>query len=121
MIYFSEDELKCKCGCNIYNVAEELEKKIDKARKKAGIPFVVTSCCRCEKHNKEEGGSETSSHITDEYKPCEAIDISVDDSLTRSIILDALIAVGFTRIGIAKTFIHCDVDNTKAQHRIWLY
>jgi hypothetical protein len=38
----------------------------------------------------------------------------------RSILLPALIHAGFTRIGIAKTFIHADVDDKKP-NAIWLY
>ena len=50
-----------------------------------------------------------------------AVDISVKDSRTRFIILDALIKVGFNRIGIADTFIHVDDDRNKACGVIWTY
>ena len=37
------------------------------------------------------------------------------------VILNALISVGINRIGIGKSFIHCDIDNLKDQDVIWLY
>ena len=36
-------------------------------------------------------------------------------------ILSALMEVGITRFGIAKGFIHCDVDKAKDPDVIWLY
>jgi hypothetical protein len=35
--------------------------------------------------------------------------------------LDALFALGIRRIGIAKTFIHFDLDDTKPPKVAWLY
>ena len=40
---------------------------------------------------------------------------------TRFLVLDALLAVGFNRIGIADTFIHVDSDLDKSQNVIWTY
>jgi hypothetical protein len=42
-------------------------------------------------------------------------------SRERYLILHALIQVGITRFGIAKGFIHCDVDKAKDPDVIWLY
>ena len=50
-----------------------------------------------------------------------AVDISAKDSRIRFLILDALIAVGFSRIGIADTFIHVDMDFDKSQNVVWTY
>ena len=58
----------------------------------------------------------TSSHIKGL-----AVDIKAKDSKTRGLILDALRYVGFTRIGISKTFIHVDLDYDKSQNVTWLY
>ena len=35
--------------------------------------------------------------------------------------MDALGYVGFRRFGIAKSFIHVDIDNEKSNPVIWLY
>ena len=89
--------------------------KLDEARMLAGTPFKITSGYRTEAHNKKVKGVKGSSHT----KGC-AVDIAVNSGLQRSAIVCALAKVGFTRIGIAKTFVHVDLDKEK-QNSIWLY
>tara|TARA_R100001443_G_scaffold88007_1_gene94515 strand:- start:1018 stop:1368 length:351 start_codon:yes stop_codon:yes gene_type:complete len=88
---------------------------LDFAREEAEIPFKITSGFRTEEHNKKVGGVENSSHL----KGC-AADISCTSSSQRSIIIRSLINVGFTRLGIANSFIHVDNDADKPD-AIWLY
>ena len=89
--------------------------KLDEARMLAGTPFKITSGYRTEAHNKKVGGVKGSSNT----KGC-AVDIAVNSGLQRGAITCALIKAGFTRLGIAKTFIHVDLDKDK-QNSIWLY
>ena len=89
--------------------------KLDEAREFAGIPFIINSAYRSPSH-PESIKNPTSSHIKGL-----AVDISAKDSITRFKVLDALIAVGFNRIGIAGTFIHVDLDLDKSQNVIWTY
>jgi uncharacterized protein YcbK (DUF882 family) len=79
------------------------------------LPFVISSGYRCENH-PESKKNPTSSHIKGL-----AVDIKCTDSKTRAIIMDALGYVGFRRFGIAKSFIHVDIDNEKSNPVIWLY
>lgn len=88
---------------------------LDRARGMANTPFVITSGYRCEKHNKEVGGSHTSSHL----KGC-AVDIAAPDSVARGQILRGLILAGFRRIGIGQDFIHVDSDAAKP-NAVWTY
>ena len=89
--------------------------KLDEARMMAGTPFKITSGYRTEAHNKKVGGVKGSSHT----KGC-AVDIAINSGLQRSVIVCALAKAVFTRIGIAKTFVHVDLDKEK-QQSIWLY
>ena len=89
--------------------------KLDEAREFAGIPFVINSAYRSPTH-PESIKNPRSSHIKGL-----AVDIKSNDSITRFKVLNALIAVGFNRIGIAKTFIHVDLDYDKSQNVIWTY
>jgi len=89
--------------------------KLDEAREIAGVPFIITSGYRTPQHNLDVGGRVGSSHIKGL-----AVDISCDNSGNRERILTALIQVGFRRIGIAKSFIHTDLDHDKP-NAIWLY
>ena len=98
-----------------HNMEEEFLELLDCAREEAMIPFRITSGFRTPEHNDHVNGVSSSSHL----KGC-AADISCTSSSQRSIIVRALINVGFTRLGIAKTFIHVDNDSDKSD-AIWLY
>ena len=89
--------------------------KLDEAREYANIPFVINSAYRSPEHSLSIKNP-TASHIKGL-----AVDISAKDSRTRGLILDALRAVGFNRIGISDTFIHVDSDLDKSQNVTWLY
>jgi zinc D-Ala-D-Ala carboxypeptidase len=90
--------------------------KLDYARHNAGIPFKINSGYRTKEHNLKVGGRIGSSHLKGL-----AADIAYNGSRERYIILNALISVGINRLGIGKSFIHCDIDNSKDQDVIWLY
>ena len=98
-----------------YKMDVDFLAKLDEAREYAEIPFIINSAYRSPEH-KESIKNPTSSHIKGL-----AVDIKAKDSKTRGIILEALRSVGFTRIGIAKTFIHVDLDYSKSQNVTWLY
>ena len=101
---------------NEYMMNEEFLCKLDEAREYANIPFIINSAYRSVEKNKAVGGKPNSSHLKGL-----AVDIKANDSRTRGLILQALRAVGFTRIGIAKNFIHVDMDYSKSQNVTWLY
>tara|TARA_R110001592_G_scaffold99846_2_gene284064 strand:+ start:651 stop:944 length:294 start_codon:yes stop_codon:yes gene_type:complete len=90
--------------------------KLDKAREFANIPFIINSAYRSPEQNARVGGKPNSSHLRGL-----AVDIRANDSSTRYIVLNALISVGFNRIGIASSFIHVDDDKEKANNVIWTY
>lgn len=106
--YFSEKE--------IVGLKHELVQMLDKAREIAGIPFKINSGFRTKEQNKNVGGVEDSAHLSGL-----AVDIHCPSDGARWKIINSLQKVGFTRIGIAETFVHCDIDKTKAQEVIWLY
>ncbi len=89
--------------------------KLEHARDLAAIPFRITSGYRTTSHNEAVGGVPNSSH-----KIGVAADIAVGSGSERYIILNALIKAGFKRIGVAKTFIHCDTDESKP-NSVWTY
>tara|TARA_R100001463_G_scaffold103671_1_gene158142 strand:+ start:6718 stop:7161 length:444 start_codon:yes stop_codon:yes gene_type:complete len=99
-----------------YRMDTDFLRRLDTARGIAGIPFKINSGYRTAAHNTLVGGRVGSSH-----KKGLAVDIGYTGSRERYIILKALMEVGITRFGIAKTFIHCDVDNNKDGDVIWLY
>lgn len=118
--YFKPSEFACKCGkktCKgLVDMPDELVAKLNKARELAGIPFIITSAIRCPEHNKKVGGVEGSSHVLGL-----AVDVSAPDGNSKWKVVKAAMEAGFTRVGVAKTFIHLDMDTSKPQHTIWLY
>ena len=93
---------------------------LNQARHYSGIPFEITSGFRIEAdiERLEKAGykvSKNSSHLKG-Y----AADIACESGPNRLKIVQALLEAGFTRIGIAKTFIHCDNDPDKPDS-IWTY
>lgn len=113
--FFSRSEECCPC-CHSGGLLPDFRDKLNKAREIAGVPFVLNSAFRCPSHNAEVGGTEMSSHMAG----C-AVDIKVRDNYTRMMVLRGLVAAGFQRIGIGKTFIHVDDDLTKPKEVCWLY
>lgn len=81
-----------------------------------GETIPINSGYRCEKHNKEIGGSETSSHLKG---------LAWDSKCTRSRLrwrlVGAAIRLGIDRIGIGHDFIHLDIDRSKDPRVIWVY
>ena len=116
MKYFTLDEFDCPShkGSGI-NMDSNFLAKLEEAREIAGVSFIITSGYRTKEHNEYVGGVPNSSHLIGV-----AADISVSSGADRYIILSALIKAGFRRIGVAKTFIHCDTDDSKP-NSVWTY
>jgi len=113
--YFTEKELSCPhCGLN--NITDELIDKLTEARDIYGKAIVINSGTRCQEHNATLGSKPTSSHTNGT-----AVDIRVTASSDRSKLLVVLLALGFSRIGIASSFLHVDLDENKAKNVIWVY
>ena len=113
--YFRPKEFVCPC-CGRQKMDEGFMRWLDDVREEAGVPFVISSGWRCERHNKQIGGVAGSAH-------CKGIaaDIVTPGAEKRYRILRALIVKGARRIGIGPSFIHVDLDKTKPQRVVWLY
>tara|TARA_R100001443_G_scaffold947_4_gene3664 strand:- start:1106 stop:1486 length:381 start_codon:yes stop_codon:yes gene_type:complete len=122
--YFNKSEFTCPCGspdCTGEKMSEDFLQLLDLARDKASIPFHITSGLRCQEYNQDlikrgYKASKTSSHLKGV-----AADISCKNSADRFTIINSLLLVGFSRIGISDTFIHVDLDKEKQQEVIWTY
>jgi uncharacterized protein YcbK (DUF882 family) len=115
MSYFKSEEFKCKhCGKVI--ISAWLIHLLNKLREAFGKAIIINSGYRCKIHNKNEGGSDTSSHLKGV-----AVDIRCLDDRDRYKLVQLALQVGFKRIGVGKDFIHLDVDESKAQNVIWGY
>tara|TARA_R100000664_G_C2749510_1_gene136888 strand:+ start:140 stop:523 length:384 start_codon:yes stop_codon:yes gene_type:complete len=114
-------EFNCPC-CGKNEMNQLFIDTLRAAREYSNTPFVINSGYRCEKHNKKIGGVSSSTHIVGS-----AADIHCTESRQRALILCGLLEAGFSRIGIAKTFIHVDMadrlegKDNKVEAVFWLY
>lgn len=115
--YFSNDDFKRAApSCLISDVSPELLERLDHAREIAGIPFVVNSAYRSPEWEKSKGRSGNGAHTRGL-----AVDIRCNSSLDRWRIVFGAIAAGFPRIGVAKGFVHLDIDTSLPCPVLWTY
>lgn len=99
----------------IISLDPELVYMLDSAREIAQIPIVITSGFRTKEKNSKVGGVANSAHLTGK-----AADLRCRNSQERFILVDALLAAGFHRIGIGMTHIHVDIDESKPEKVIFI-
>lgn len=104
--HFKEDEVT---GLDL-----ELVAKLDLARERAGVPFVITSGKRDAKRNALDGGVQDSSHLRGL-----AVDLRCSNGLDRFQMVKALLGVGFERLGCYDAHIHVDLDPSLPQEVLW--
>lgn len=113
--YFTDEDFrKATPACKIEDMDDRLLQMLDEARSICGFPFVINSAFRTVAHERLNYRSGYSSHTRGL-----AVDIKVPNDIARYDMIRALLAVGFQRMGIYRTFIHVDIDNTKLSPCIW--
>lgn len=95
---------------------KNLLEMLDEVRDKFDKPIHINSGFRTPAHNESVGGKSDSSHLKGL-----AVDISCNRSSDRFDLINCLLDVGFSRIGIASSFIHADIDPDKSIGVIWTY
>ena len=115
--HFSESEFKrCAPPCSLQDMSQVLMDKLDSAREAAGIPFVLNCAYRSVSWDKAKGRSGNSAHTRGL-----AVDLRCNTSAKRFKIVSALLSVGFRRIGIGKSFVHADIDDSLTQDVMFDY
>lgn len=109
---FSRRELECRCGCGFDDVDPKLIDALQKLRDMIGQPIHVLSGCRCERHNRNVGGTKDSYH-----KKGMAADISCRWLTPAELKEYARRVPAFEEggIGLYKGFLHVDVRGYKAR------
>jgi len=116
-IYFQEKEFnKCTPPCSLQDMNQDFMKRLDNARRLAGIPFVLSSAYRSKQWEYSHNRKGTSSHTEGR-----AVDILCNSPANRFSIINSLIKAGFSRFGVADSYIHVDDSPTHAQNVVWTY
>ena len=120
MTYFSEDELRCRCGCGEYKFNPQTLDRLNALRGKLHFSMTVSSGYRCEAYNERMGYTQT--HATGQ-----AVDIKISHEKAYRLLAIAPI-YGFTGIGInqkgSDRFIHLDdlpEELNRPRPHIWSY
>lgn len=115
--YFHTSEFtRCVPPCKKSEMHPDTIARLNRMREIAGIPLVLNCAYRSPAHDRARGRSGTGAHTTGR-----AVDIRCNNSATRYKIITAALEAGFTRIGVADTFVHVDDSPTHAQSVIWTY
>lgn len=100
----------------------EFLRRLGRARRRAGVPFHIASSHRTAAENALAGGAAGSAHLE---VPCRAVDLAVRSNEERLRIVAALLAEGFTRIGVypvredGSGSVHVDAAAGKPSPRLW--
>lgn len=115
--YFKEAEFKrCTPSCSLQDMDQGFMQTLDALRSISGIPLVLNCAYRSRAYDLKKGRSGNSAHTRGK-----AVDIRCNSNSTRSKIVASALALGITRIGIGKNFIHVDTDASLPQNVIWHY
>ncbi|WP_294962075.1 D-Ala-D-Ala carboxypeptidase family metallohydrolase [Sulfurimonas sp.] len=109
--FFDRNEFACKCGCGFDVVDIDVHDALEHVRFTFEKPVIITSGCRCAKHNKSIGGAESSQHILGK-----AVDFRVKD-VHESVVASFLESEYPNKFGIGryKGRTHLDVRDGKAR------
>lgn len=111
--YFQLDDFACsETGQN--GIHWEFVEALDDLRGVCGFPFIITSGFRSADHSVEVVKEKPGQHNSGV-----ACDIKVSNGAERHAIVKNAIALGFTGIGVAKSFVH--VDRRDSAPLIWTY
>ncbi len=124
--YFSQDEMRCQCGCGADGMHSEFMDKLTSLRADWGQPMAVTSGYRCTQHpieaKKIASGRNPGAHASGR-----AVDIGIQGEDAYKLLCAAL-GHGFSGIGIQQKgsarFIHLDdltTDDGFPRPTIWSY
>lgn len=108
---FKRSEFACRCGCGFDTVDAKLLEVLEDVRVHFGKPIVITSGCRCGKHNKKIGGSKKSKHIIGRAADFKIKDISPGEAYSY---LDSRYPEELG-LGLYKSWVHIDSREKKAR------
>lgn len=123
--HFTEDEFKCKCGCEGNQISHALVDILDDLREEIGVPLVVSSGYRWPAHNdKVSSTGRNGPHTTG--KAADIRIMGMDAFLLLQVAMKSgkIYGIGVNQKGPhAKRFIHLDIVDSAQSFRptVWSY
>lgn len=110
--HFKKEEFTCKCGCGMNNIDLRLVKILDDIRESFGKPCVVTSGCRCAKHNKNVGGVQGSRHVLGKAADIYIQGVHTNDLLTytKNLVATNKLRYTYTNGSNMNGVVHVDIE-----------
>lgn len=119
MNYFSEDELRCQCGCGVYYFQESVLAILNSIRSDCGFALPISSGYRCVNHPLERHKERVGAHSLGV-----AVDVGVSHNRAHRL-LESALEHGCPRIGVNQRgegrFIHLDWALELPNPTIWSY
>lgn len=111
--YFSVSDFDCQeTGENRMDVT--FLRRLDDLREACGFPFIVQSGYRSVLHSVEAKKEKPGTHTKGI-----AADIRVTGGAQRRLLVQKALEMGFTGVGVAKSFVHVDIRKTTPV--LWCY
>jgi len=114
----TDKKLLCTCGhlnCDKRSVKKSILNRLEKVRKLAYRPLIITSGGRCSNHPSEQHRTTPADH-----QKGIGVDIAVNGGMERAQLVTLGLKCGFNAIGIAKTFVHLGFREGE-QPVMWVY
>ena len=110
--YFKKSEFACKCGCGFDDINLKLVKILDQMREHYGRPIIITSGCRCKKHNTAVMGTQGSRHVLGKASDLYVQGIPVDEFLeyAKDLVRRGVLRYTYTNNSNMNGVIHVDIQ-----------
>ena len=127
--HFTEDELKCKCGCERMRFSDRAVRFLEALRVRFGHAITINSGYRCPEHNHAVSSSGLNGPHTVTTNHNITVDVRISGELAAKLLHHAM-NLGFTGIGVkqkgdhASRFLHLDMIMPAGKHprpRVWSY
>lgn len=110
--HFKKSEFTCKCGCGMNNINLKLVKILEEIRNHFGQAVVITSGCRCKKHNADVGGVQGSRHVLGKASDIYVKGVSTSTLLayTKSLVAQNKLRYTYTNNKNMNGVVHIDIN-----------
>lgn len=111
--HFTQSEFACKCGCGFDDISHRLVQILEDIRAHFGDnPTIITSGCRCAKHNAEVGGVAGSRHVLGKASDFYIQNVNTNDLLNycNKLVNQGILRYTYTNGTNMNGVVHIDIE-----------